>query len=162
MQSILAWCKSVGGEGKTRLSEQVANHHQMTQEGVRIFIRECSFRHKHFWRHDELCMASTSEALWLGSWVRIIWCFSGFEKMCLMFHVKVFVHCIEMNTTQSCSFFWKLFFTADYLRTVVFQALYIGRGLWGALSWATVVVLLPCFPNFLTCCLGLLQGHSVS
>lgn len=40
--------------------------------------------------------------------------------MCLMFHVKALMHCIEINTIQSQSFFFKVFFTANYLRTMVF------------------------------------------
>lgn len=42
-----------------------------------------------------------------GNWVRI-WCFLGFGKMtemCSIFLVKVLMHCIEMNTIQSLSFF---------------------------------------------------------
>ena len=45
---------------------------------------------------------------------------SGFGKMCLMFHIKVLMHCIEMNIIRSHSFFLKLFFTANYLRTMFF------------------------------------------
>lgn len=83
--------------------------------------------------------------------------------MCLMLHVKVLVHCLEMHTIPSPSFFLKLFFTA---RTMGFPVTRICtcaasqpviQELWGALALVSVAVLLPSFSNFLTRCLGLLQ-----
>lgn len=39
--------------GTAHLLEQADDHHQMRQGGMRIFIRECSSRHKCFWGHGE-------------------------------------------------------------------------------------------------------------
>lgn len=60
-----------GGGGTAHLLEQVDDHHQMTQEGMRIFVRECSSRHKCFWGRGEGCTAPTSEGAWQeGPWTR--------------------------------------------------------------------------------------------